>query len=198
MSNLKLAIENVKLVLTFFLYLEEFRDLSTPEWNFKKILEQKLTNLLRQQHIYWKQRGSIKWITLGDASTKFFHANASIKFRRNLITTLENSDGQSFTEHSAKANLIWDSFKERLGVSSFQSVNFHLPTFIHPVNDLSFLVNPILKDEIDSVVKHLPSDKVPGPDGFNTDFLRDVGILFPMIFITCAPPSSMGIFAFRV
>ena len=59
-----------------------------------------------------------------------------------------------------------------LRVSSFQSVNFHLPTFIHPVNDLSFLVNPILKDEIDSVVKHLPSDKVPGPGGFNIDFLK--------------------------
>jgi len=132
---------------------------------------------------------------LRDAPTKFFHANASIKFRRNLITTLENSDGQSFTEHSAKANLIWDSFKERLGVSSFQSVNFHLPTFIHLVNDLSFLVNPILKDEIDS---DLPFDKAPSPDDFNIDFLRDVGILFPMIFITCAPPSSMGIFAFRV
>ena len=47
-----------------------------------------------------------------------------------------------------------------------------MPTFIHPVNDLSFLVNPILKDEIDSVVKHLPSDKAPGPDGFNIDFLK--------------------------
>ena len=128
--------------------------------------------MFRQQHIYWKQRGSIKWITLGDAPTKFFHANASIKFRRNLITTLENSDGQSFTEHSAKANLICDSFKERLGVSSFKSVNFHLPTFIHQVNDLSFLVNPILKDEIDSVVKHLPSDKAPGLDVFNTYFFK--------------------------
>ena len=47
-----------------------------------------------------------------------------------------------------------------------------MPIFIHPVNDLSFLVNPILKDEIDSVVKHLPSDKALGPDGFNIDFLK--------------------------
>ena len=28
------------------------------------------------------------------------------------------------------------------------------------------------KDEIDAVVKGLPSDKAPGPDGFNTDFLK--------------------------
>lgn len=120
LSNLKLTIENVKLVLTFFLYLEEFRDLSIPEWNFKKILEQKLSSLLRQQHIYWKQRGSIKWITLCDASTKFFHANASMRFRRNLITSLETAEGCIVTDHNAKAKLIWDSFKERLGFHLFR------------------------------------------------------------------------------
>lgn len=84
LSSLKVAIENVKLFLTFFIHLEEFRDLSVPEWNFRKMLEQKLTALLSQQHTYWKQRGSIKWVTLGDASTNFFHVNSSIKFRRNF------------------------------------------------------------------------------------------------------------------
>lgn len=54
LSNLKVAIQRVKLVLTFILLLEEFSDLSRLEWNFKKILEQKLSSLLRQQHIYWK------------------------------------------------------------------------------------------------------------------------------------------------
>ena len=132
-------------MLTFFLYLEEFRDLTIPEWNFKNILEQKLSSLLRQQHIYWKQRGSMKWITLGDASTKFFHANASIKFKRNLITTLENSEGVIVTKHNAKEDLIWDSFKDRLGVSSFQGMNFDLPALIQPDLDLSFLVNPFSK-----------------------------------------------------
>jgi hypothetical protein len=32
-----------------------------------------LNNLLEQQRIYWKQRGRIKWETLGDENTKFFH-----------------------------------------------------------------------------------------------------------------------------
>jgi len=50
------------------------------------------------------------WITLGDASTSFSHANASTK---NLITSLEHPDGSLITEHNAKATLIWDSFKER-------------------------------------------------------------------------------------
>lgn len=136
------------------------------------MLALKLSSLLRQQHIYWKQRGSIKWVTLGDASTKFFHANALIKFRRNLITSLEDFDSNSITEHNAKAELIWTSFKDRLGITSFQGMNFNLPTLIHANDDLSSLVAPFSKEEIDSVVRHLPSNKAPGLDGFNTDFIK--------------------------
>lgn len=31
---------------------------------------------------------------------------------------------------------------------------------------------PFTHQEIDSVVRALPSDKAPGPDGFNTDFVK--------------------------
>jgi len=52
LSNLKANIANVKLVLSFLGLLEEFRDLSLHEWNFRHILEQKLVSLLKQQKIY--------------------------------------------------------------------------------------------------------------------------------------------------
>ena len=86
LSSLKVIISNVKLILSFLGYLKELRDLTIFEWNFKSILEQKLISLLRQQKIYWKQRGTLKWVTQGDAGTKFFHANATIKHRKNVIT----------------------------------------------------------------------------------------------------------------
>lgn len=38
--------------------------------------------------------------------------------------------------------------------------------------DLSSLVSPFSHAEIDAVVKNFPSNKSPGPDGFNTDFLK--------------------------
>jgi hypothetical protein len=96
LSNLKANIANVKSALTFLQIIEEFKDLSIHEWNFKQILDSKLQSLLKQHKIYWKQRGQIKWVSLGDASTKFFHANATIKYRRNSITCLEDHDGTSF------------------------------------------------------------------------------------------------------
>ena len=72
LSSLKAVISNVKLILTFLGFLEEFRDLALHEWNFRVILEQKLISLLRQQKIYWKQRGTIRWVTKGDAGKNSF------------------------------------------------------------------------------------------------------------------------------
>ena len=92
--------------------LEEFRDLSIIEWNFKKLLESKLITLLQQQKAYWKQRGNIRWVTMGDASTRFFHAQATIKHRRNFITQLDDDQGDSYYSHRDKANLIWHSLRK--------------------------------------------------------------------------------------
>jgi len=38
--------------------------------------------------------------------------------------------------------------------------------------DLSSLVAPFDRQQIDLVVRSLHSDKAPGPDGFNTDFTK--------------------------
>jgi hypothetical protein len=74
-------------------------------------------SLLNQQQIYWKQRGTIRWVKHGDEGTKFFHANATIKQRRNLITALQDSNGQPQFDHHIKAGLLWEAYKDRLGTS---------------------------------------------------------------------------------
>jgi hypothetical protein len=62
-------------VLSFLDTLEEFRDLSLEEWNFRQVVKSNLEHLLEKQRIYWMQRGRIKWATLEDENTKFFHIN---------------------------------------------------------------------------------------------------------------------------
>lgn len=47
-----------------------------------------------------------------------------------------------------------------------------LSSLIHIRINLDSLVAPILKDEIDRVIKHMPTDKAPGPDGFNVLFMK--------------------------
>ena len=129
LSSLKANITNVKLVLSFLCILEEFRDLTLMEWNFRNTLQQKLVSLLKQQHVYWKQRGTIRWVTTGDTGTKFFHAHATIKqqqqqtnnnniaffpkqigvgshatikHRRKLITMLEDQSGNLHSDRNSK------------------------------------------------------------------------------------------------
>jgi adenosine deaminase len=78
LPNLASAITNAKDLVQFLDILEEFRDLSLEEWNFRAIASLHLQNLLRQQKIYWKQRGTINWVKFGDECTAFFHATRNI------------------------------------------------------------------------------------------------------------------------
>ena len=119
LSSLKTNISNVKLVLAFLEILEEFRDLSLYEWNFKSILCDKLNFLLDRQRIYWKQRGTIKWVKFGEEGTKFFHANATIKFNRNLISTLKDGNGSLVSNHEQKLPVYGKLLKKGFPTNGF-------------------------------------------------------------------------------
>ena len=47
-----------------------------------------------------------------------------------------------------------------------------LDTLLQVSSELGWLEDPFTTEEIDSVISNLPSDKSPGPDGFNTDFIK--------------------------
>lgn len=91
---------------------------------------------------------------MGDAPTKFFYANATIKYRKNLIIVLEDDTGNPVLDHETKANLIWTAFKERLGVSNFSTTDINLQQFLQVQVDFTPLIQPFSTEEIDAVVKH--------------------------------------------
>jgi hypothetical protein len=102
------TVGHIKLLIEFIDIIEEHRDLSIEEWNFRELMQTKTADLLQIQKIYWKQRASIKWITDGDICSRFFHAHATVKHRRNSIASLSDDNGASFSEHDQKANLQWE------------------------------------------------------------------------------------------
>jgi hypothetical protein len=106
LTSLAKAIEHNKLARRFMDILKEFTDLSLEELNFRQILKENLEKLLEQQMIYWMQRGRIKWATLEDKSTKFFHTTATIKNNKNTIMVLKYSNGQEKHNHDEKATLF--------------------------------------------------------------------------------------------
>jgi hypothetical protein len=91
-SLFKNLIAQVNEVIALFDVIEEFRTLSVSGWDLRDTLKAHLIALLQNQNYYWKQRGKIKWVKLGDANTRFFHTKATINYRNNYISKLQNSD----------------------------------------------------------------------------------------------------------
>jgi hypothetical protein len=84
LPNLAKLIVKTELIIQLMDFIEESRDLTIQEWNFKNVLVQHLQGLLSNQRAYWKQRGQIKWASFGDAGTKFF----MLMPLPNIVTTI--------------------------------------------------------------------------------------------------------------
>lgn len=171
LSNLSQLIDNCSWVLALLYGLEEQRFFSFIEINFRTLVGRHLLFLLEAKRVYWKQRSTTWWVTLGDENTKFFHAFATRSYRRNFISTLRIDDSTSVTNHDLKAGILFSAFKDRLGCTDFTSISYNLQALIQPV-DLPVLDNSFSDDEIQLAVAAMPSDHAPGPDGFKGYFYK--------------------------
>jgi hypothetical protein len=152
--------------------LEETRALYNPESNLRNVVKARLAALLRSRNLYWKSRYTENRIKFGDECTKFFHAMATISFRKNTITQLRNEQGIWIHDHEGKAGIIWNAFRNRMGVTEEPTMLYNLASLFTPHDDLISLVEPVTHEEIDNIVRKMPVDKAPGPDRFNGLFLK--------------------------
>lgn len=137
LSNLKLLIENCNAVILFLDALEDKRMLFNPEINLRRLVKVQLQKLLHYKNLYWRKRYTVNRIKLGDECTKFFHAMATISFRRNSISQILNEQGIWIQDHDGKAGLLWSSFKGRMGITSNPTMLFDLPNLIVAADDLN-------------------------------------------------------------
>jgi hypothetical protein len=171
---LKKQIEKVNSVIEMLDNFEEIRVLNDIEWNLRDILKSHVISLLQHQKAYWKQRGKIKWVNLGDANTRFFHTKATINYRHNYIAMLKENESK-ITDHDGKADILWKAFKERMGTTENLSMKFNLHEIFGDSLDRQLLDNlesSFFDKEIEDTIKQLPNEKSPGPDGFNNEFIK--------------------------
>jgi hypothetical protein len=79
-------------------------------------------------------------------------------------------------DHEGKAAILWKAFKDRMGQSDHPEMQFNLETILESniSEEMNLMLEaPFSDKEIDEVVKLLPNDKSPGPDGFNNEFVKN-------------------------
>ena len=119
-----------------------------------------------------EERCTIRWIKFGDDNTNFFQAIATERFRRNNIASFRNDAGETVDDHNEKEALLFQTYTDRLGTSRPTEMKFNLPDIIQPHANLDQLTVPFTHVEIDELIKAMPSDRAPGPDGFSGAFLK--------------------------
>jgi hypothetical protein len=152
--------------------MEQIRPLIVPERNFRILLKNHITRLLSYKQQYWKKRCTERWAKYGDEKPNFFHRIATERHRKNSIATLTNADGLVLKKHNEKSYALFQLYKSRLGMSADHTMIFNLGELFIPIEGLQSISAPFTKEQIDKVIKKIPTDKAPGPDGFNGCFIK--------------------------
>lgn len=129
--------------------------------------------MLLQNELYWKQRAKQHWLGEGDANTKFFHASASNRNRKNFITRLRNNEGVWVDWDSGLQSVIVEFYKQ-LFTSTPGDMGPILSHVQQKVTDQQnqMLIAPFSAEEVRVALFSMHPDKSPGPDGLNPGFFQ--------------------------
>lgn len=140
-------------------------------------LSQTLKDLEEAEESYLQQKSRIHWLQAGDQNTSFFHKVVQGRQTRNVIKSLTVANGSILTDsNDIKAeflcyyeNLLGTAAPPRSDISQVLSslISSTLPSDFHEM-----LTSEVTAEEILGVVKGMPKNKSPGPDGFTSEFFQ--------------------------
>jgi hypothetical protein len=160
-----------KIVINLLDHIEENRILSAGENNLHTIITSVLSRVANAKLSISKQRSKVR-AAIGDENTRYFHACANQRRRKNHIQVIE-SDGIDLHTHDHKAFVLHDFYHNLLGTNVPTRWDFSLhdlyPEGPLPLQDLA---EGFSTDEISSAMRRIHSTASPGPDGFGAHFFK--------------------------
>lgn len=165
-------------------------------------LQATLSESLRLQELFWKEKSRLRWLAEGDRNTRFFHTMCRARRSRSSITLLRDGD-QVFQDPMAIQNHIvdyyTDLFANNVDYSDTGLIGRVIPSMVNDAENGSLTTIPS-SEEIFLAVKDMDPDSAPGPDGFNGHFFvscwnivgADVTAAIQYFFHTGLLPSSFN------
>lgn len=136
-------------------------------------LRKRMTQLLVQDDLYWRQRAKTHWYCEGDLNTKFFHDAASSRKKVNGIPFLNNDEGICMTDDAGMRNIARRYFDELFEEkASMRSPIIDVLQHVISDEDNAQLTAPFQIEEFKDAMFAMQPDKCPGSDGFNPDFYQ--------------------------
>ncbi|XP_057803071.1 uncharacterized protein LOC131018358 [Salvia miltiorrhiza] len=143
--------------------------------DLRKITKE-IEKLCEAEELHWKQRSRVNWLGLGDRNTKYFHAFACKRRKKNTIKCLLKADGSEVFKEEEMAVVVSDFFASLFHSSSpsnecIDKVTDTCSTFLgnHPTAELT---KPFTAEEVRRALFQMHPHKAPGPDGFPPYFFH--------------------------
>jgi hypothetical protein len=166
-GSVRIQLEVAKEVIHHLEIAWDRRSLAQHEEALRQQLKLKSLSLSSLQRIMTRQEAILLWLSEGDASMHFFHCHANAQRRKKHIHSLRDNGRQE-----DKTEAAFHFFNELLGKAPAHSISFNLKLLGLPSCNLAELCDRFTEEEVWSVIRSLPSDKSPGPDGYTAQFLQ--------------------------
>ncbi|CAM8923717.1 unnamed protein product [Rhodiola kirilowii] len=140
-------------------------------------LSEELDQWLLREEVLWSQRSRISWLKFGDQNTKFFHACANQRRKKNWIKELRDARGNRFSDRNKLTCMAADYFDDIFSPSFGENAIdwSHQLESLQPVITDEFnqlLIGDISEEEVRRAVFSINPLKAPGIDGFPTLFYQ--------------------------
>ena len=133
-----------------------------------------------QEELLWKQKYRIHWLYEGERNTSFFHKAMIQRQQHNRIFSLKTVEGNRLVEHEDMENELVTHFSEILLEPNKHRLDYIarvfalIPKLVTRDQNLA-LLREITLAEVEDIVKEMPRNKAPGPDGFTIEFIKHPG-----------------------